>query len=119
MKNYTKEKFCSKLSKLDWSMVTKYSNIELSWENFKTIFLKTIDTISPMKDVRLKQRSQPWFDGDILNSIRERDLALKNYQKTQKDQDFKHFKAMQNKSQNKIQKAQECYFKNKIEEDRS
>ena len=85
---------------------------------FQSIIHKeTIDTIALMKDVRLKQWSQPWFDGDILNSIRERDLALKNYRKTPKDQDLKHFKAMRNKSQNKIQKAKECYFKNKIEED--
>ena len=45
----------------------------VAWDNFKCLFLSVLDNIAPVKEVRIKQRTEPWITSDILNSINERD----------------------------------------------
>ena len=31
-----------------------------------------IDSLAPEKDIRIKSRTEPWMDNEILNTIREK-----------------------------------------------
>lgn len=84
MKNYTVDDFNDKLSNVDWSEVTKCKDSDLAFTRFSDIFLEIIDEVAPVKEVRLKQRSEPWVTGEILDCIQERDLNLYKYKKTNK-----------------------------------
>ena len=39
--------------------------------------MSVIDRVAPMKEKRVKQNSQEWFDGVIANEIKNRDRLLK------------------------------------------
>ena len=77
LKNYTKETFQADLLDGDWSSVICSDNVIQAWENFKSIFMSAIDNIAPMKDVRTKQRTQPWITNEILQCIKDRDKAFR------------------------------------------
>ena len=47
-------------------------------KDFITKFIIAIDSISPLKQVRVKTNTKPWFDGNILEAIRVRDKLRKN-----------------------------------------
>jgi len=49
---------------------------------FKDSFLSIIDSVAPVKQVRIKQRSEEWINVDILQCINERDRAFRQYIKT-------------------------------------
>ena len=65
MKNYSKELFIDKIKEVDWSDVTGSYDNDSSFENFKRLFQSVIDYLAPEKEVRLKQRTEPWFDSEI------------------------------------------------------
>ena len=44
--------------------------------------LKFLDIVAPVKEIRLKQRTQPWITSDIIDDIRSRDTNLLLFRKT-------------------------------------
>ena len=76
MKNYSAEALNSKLNKLNWFEILNLETANEAWLKFKQIFTIVINELAPLKSVRLKQRSQSWFIGVILDTIQKRDKAL-------------------------------------------
>ena len=74
-----------------------------------------VDNIAPIKEVRIKNRTEPWIDSEILHSINARDRAYQTFKRDQSDQNYSVFKALRNKTQGLIYRAKKDYFKTKIE----
>ncbi len=81
LKNYDKDIFETNLLNLDWSSVLLSDNVSVAWDAFKTLFLSAINNIAPIKQVRIKQRTEPWITPDILQSIKDRDSCFNIYRK--------------------------------------
>ena len=45
--------------------------IDDCWHIFKDIFLSVLNAVAPIKEVSLKQRSDPWVDSNILDLIKK------------------------------------------------
>ena len=88
MKCYDKDVFVDKLRSLDWAKVTSVKNVNDSWKIFHEMFLQILDRVAPVKKVRLKQRTEQWFTGDILRSISVRDKAWKQYREQKTSDNF-------------------------------
>ena len=41
-----------------------------------------IDKVAPIKEMRVKQNSQEWFDGEIANEIKNCDKLFKKFKKS-------------------------------------
>lgn len=50
-----------------------------------TCFLKVEDKVAPIKIIRVKQRSEPWMNSDILGAIYKRNKSFLDFSKS-KDQ---------------------------------
>ena len=87
MKHYSKDDFNSKLSNKNWESVLSCLDNEVAWGSFKDSFHSVLDIVAPLKEVRLKQRTEPWMNSDILQNIRHRDETLNKFRKS-KDPDF-------------------------------
>lgn len=81
LKNYSKEDFQANLVAADWNSVLLCDNVFEAWEKFKDIFVSVIDNIAPIKQLRIKQRTEPWINSDILQSINHRDKAFNKFRK--------------------------------------
>ena len=77
MKNYSKAELQRRLTDVNWQGVLNCEDVEGAWNNFKTLFCNILDSIAPLKEVRLKQRSEPWFDDSILCFLTEDSGAIK------------------------------------------
>ena len=73
LKNYSTEEFLNKLREADWSIVTGCNNVNDAWGNFKNIFIHILDLVAPVKEIRIKLRTEPWIDYRILQLIKERE----------------------------------------------
>ena len=100
LKNYNKETFQANLLDVDWSSVICSDNVIQAWENFKSIFMSAIGNIAPMKEVSIKQRTQPWITNEILQCIKDRDKAFRVYKKDSSDDIFSNFKELIKKKKN-------------------
>ena len=121
MKNYSQEAFLNKLKELDWSIVTKIKDdVNLALEKFNTLFVLAIDSVAPEKDIRIKSRTEPWMDVEILDAMRERDRAQLKANRNKSDKVLrKEFRDKRNKVVNLIKKGKTNYFSNKIEENKN
>ena len=65
-----------------------------------------LDKVAPVKEIRLKQRTEPWMNSDILHDIRERDQLLYKFNKDRSKKDlYVAYKKLRNKIQRDIKKA--------------
>ena len=72
---------------------------------FITIFINILDSIAPIKEVRIKNRTEPWIDENILLLIKERDKLLHATNRNKKDKNLrKIFNITRNKLQREIKK---------------
>ena len=117
MKHYSIDNFCQMLGKVDWYEVLKLDDIDLAWSKFKEFFIGTIDTITPEKTIRTKKRTEPGFNGDILEAIQKRDKAYKTFLKSRSDNDYKVFTTYRNKCTNLIRSTKISFFKDKIHDE--
>ena len=110
MKKYNKEVFQMNLLSVDWSSVLSSDNVVDAWEKFKSIFMSVVNNISPIKEVRIKQRTEPWINAEILQSINDRDRAFKVFKGDKSEQNFSSFKDLRNKTQTLIYNAKKNFF---------
>ena len=117
-KNFDSTMFVEELEKVDWSCCTLSDCVETNWNVFRDVFLKIINQFAPIKEIRLKQRTEPWMDHDILELIKERDRLLNIFRKSKNVEDHKNFSKVRNLLQRKIKKAKTEHISTKLEENK-
>lgn len=115
-KKYSKEVFIEKLATVDWSQLYLCRNVQEAWEKFRSLFHSKLDDIAPFRDLKVKQKTEPWMTSDILENIRQRDDLLQKYNKSKDKQQYMQFCKLRNKLQRDIIKAKENYISGQIEE---
>ena len=63
------------------------------------MFIQAIDDVAPEKEIRIKGRTEPWIDEEILKAIHERDrvLSIANSNRSNKE-----LRAQYNTLRNKV-----------------
>ena len=115
MKHYNKEDFQANLLATDWNPVLLSDNASDAWELFKDLFMSVIDNIAPVKQMRIKQRTEPWINSDILEAINQRDKAFTHYKKDKSVENFECFKVLRNRCKCLIDAAKKGFFTESLE----
>lgn len=116
LKNYSVETLRSQLKNLDWSPITNACDVDKAWGTFKCLFIKAVDAVAPPRQIRIKQRSNPWFDHSIREMIKQWDSALAKFRKSQEPDDFEHFKKCRNITQKMIKTSKQNYYSEVIKD---
>ena len=120
MKNYCSENYIEKLQRINWEYVFNCSNVNDAWNSFKTMLLQVINDIAPVKEVRIKGRTEPWMTNDILELIYERDRILNLANQNKSVKELRNlYNQLRNQVTDKIKKAKANYFSEKVEEHRN
>ena len=115
MKNYTVDALLSAISLADWSGVY-CSDVNRSWCAFKSVLSNIIETLAPVKEIRLKNHTEPWMCSEILDAIKLRDNLLYRFKKEQQPELYSEYCRLRNKIQRDVKKAKSSFFRDKIEE---
>ena len=119
MKDYSKESFIDLLNECDWDLVCQSRDVNEAWEKFSTMFTQVLDDIAPEKEIRIKGRTEPWIDAEILELMQERDRALFNANRNKSDTELrKKYNRLRNKIIKQTRKAKSKHFCEKIEENK-
>lgn len=118
-KHYDKDIFTELLTKVDWSKLYLCRNVNKAWGIFKDLFLSTLDEVAPIREIKVKKKTEPWITSEILELISERDQYFSIFKRSGCDQDYSNYCKLRNKVQRMINSVKSCYFENKIEENKN
>ena len=118
LKNYSENDFLQQLANADWSDCFNVECVNSAWNAFQRIFLSVLNNVAPIKEVRVKQRTEEWMDSEILDLIHQKDKFLHCFKKSKKEEDYKSYCKLRNMVQREIKRAKSEYFKDKIEENK-
>ena len=59
-------------------------------------FLVAVDTLAPVKNIRVKVRTEPWINADILKSINIRNYIFNLFRKSKYENLFMEYKKQRN-----------------------
>ena len=110
LKGYDLNNFQDIIDNINWVEITNICDVDISWDRFQTTFLEVLDKIAPLKETRIKQRSQPWINNDILDTIHLRDNILSEFKITKLPGLFKEYKTIRNKVQRMVDEAKNDFF---------
>ena len=78
--------------------------------------MNVIDKVTPLKEGRVKQNSQEWFDGEIADIIKNRDKLYKKFKKSKLQIDKDIYNAARYKLQKMIINKKRAFLENKLTE---
>ena len=84
MKSYSDEIFVDKLRSIKFPDYSNHTCMNHAYQDFNTKFLSAVDSVSPIRTLRVKSNTKPWFDIDVLNVIRNRDKHYKKFKQPAK-----------------------------------
>ena len=119
LKHYNIANFHELLSEVDWSQIYNCQNVTIAWTLFKDLFTSVLDKVAPIREVRIKAKSEPWMCSDITDLIRQRDKWLYKFKKHKLEDYHKNYCELRNKVHREISKAKRDYMLNKIQENRN
>jgi hypothetical protein len=117
-RNYDKAIFINLLTQAEWSKCFHASNVNENWCTFKQFFMNILDNIAPVKESRLKQKTEPWMSSDILDNIHLRDQFLLNFRKSGMHEEYKSYCRTRHCVKRQCRKAKCDYLNDKIDENK-
>ena len=72
--------------------------------------MQAVEEIAPYREFRVKGQTEVWFDGDIMERIKNRDKLLKKYKKSKLEVDHQIYREAKAAASNLIKRGKN-YFK--------
>ena len=70
-KTYSKQQFLAELMSINWFLVLTSDNVNFSTSEFGRLFRGVIDKVAPYKEVRVRNKTNPWMNSPIMALIRK------------------------------------------------
>ena len=115
-KNYNSEIFIQRLRESNFSNYSCFNDINEAYNDFSAKLLSAINKSAPLKERRIKNNNEEWFDGEILDAILTRDKVLKKFKKTKLPADELCYKQSKYFLQNLILNKKKTFFGDKLKE---
>ena len=94
------------------------SNVNEAYAFFKDKFVSILNTLAPIKEIRIKQDTEPWMCSEILDLIKQRDHYLKMFKQSKSSTDIAQHHMLRNQVTHKIKKAKAQFIKTSIVENK-
>ena len=115
-RNYIKEDFQDNLINSNWREFYSSIDPETCWNIMEQTIRTEIDKMCPVKKFKVYKSNDPWITNEILEEIRDKDLAIKRARKSKTPQDWAFARFERNRVGNLIDRARADYF---MEEERN
>ena len=79
MKNYSDKIFVDKLRSIKFPDYSNHTCVNHAYQDCITKFVSAVDSVSPVRILRVKSNTKPWFNVDVKQSGRERTILKNNF----------------------------------------
>ena len=109
-RNYIKEDFQDSVLNVDWAPFYDSTDPVKCWDIMENIIKSEIDKTCPIKTFKVSASSDPWITNELLEEIRDKDLALKRARKTGRDDHWAFARNERNRVGRLVELARKDYF---------
>ena len=81
LKKYSAEIFTNALKTVQFPNYNVFSNGNVVYSDLLHKISDTIDSVAPIKEIRIKNNTQEWFDNEIAEAIKIREKYFKKLKK--------------------------------------
>ena len=81
LKKYSAEIFTNALKTVQFPNYNVFSNVNVVYSDLLHKISDTIDSVAPIKEIRIKNNTQEWFDNEIAEAIKIREKYFKKLKK--------------------------------------
>ena len=110
-RNFDRENFRNEISQQDWSF-NESENPNLVWSNWKTKFLRVVNSHAPFRTRCTKLNKTPWINSGLKKGMRCRDTAKRKAIKIKNAQEWANYRKLQNRINNKVKTTKASYYHN-------
>ena len=113
LKKYTADKFCDKLNDVNFANYSEF-DVNHAFVDLSDKLFQAVDWIAPYREFRGKGHTEDWFDGEIMERIKNRDKLLKKYKKSKLEVDHKIYREAKLIASTLIKNRKINHFKQKF-----
>ena len=77
LKKYSAEIFTNALKTVQFPNYNIFSNVNIAYSDLLSKISEIIDSVAPIKEIRIKNNTQEWFDNEIAEAIKIREKYFK------------------------------------------
>ena len=115
LKNYSNDNLVNEINSTDWTELYNCTDVNSALTFFNNTFVSILDRVAPIKQIRIKQNSEPWITSEIIEKIRDRDNLLFTFRKHKKSDIYSNFCKLRNEVQNLVKSAKRDYISSQID----
>ena len=117
-KNFNTHLFSRELSR-EFQNLDVTDDISTLWETFKSKLSNTSQKHAPIKEIRVKDRNNPWFNRDILEAQYKRDHLHKLSTSTGNQELYQQYRYMRNHVTSLIKRSQSEYYQHELRKNKN
>ena len=91
LKKYNAEIFANILKTNEFPNCNIFSKINVFYSDLLNKISDTIDSVAPIKEIRIKNNTQEWFDNEIVDAIKIREKYFKKFKKSSLQIDYNFY----------------------------
>ena len=111
---YDRDRFIKDLKASDWSEFDVETDPNKMWDLMKSNILNSIDKQCPLKQIRVKDRNDPWITQGIIELINDKDEARKKAKRSNKDEDWARARTLKHLVKNTLKNAKRDFILNNL-----
>ncbi len=117
LRNCSKDTYENILREVDWYLVYTYTGVNDAWSTFKTTITEVMNKVVPEKEMRIKNRIDPWINNEIVHQIEFLDKLVRRLTRHKDDTElWQEYNNSRNKLVRNIKSALADCFCNMTEE---
>merc|ERR1712239_44211 len=109
LKNFNGQVFLSELVNSDISYTSDILDVDMALEFFIKTFLSITDKHAPLKRLRVKNRTTPWFTPELSSMFRERNRAWALARRSGDPSHWLAFRQIRNKCTSSVRNAKSSH----------
>ena len=110
LKKYSAEIFTNALKTVQFSNYKIFPNVNVAYSDLVNRVSDTIDNVAPIKEIRIKNNTQDWFDNEIAEAIKTKEKYLKKIKKSNLQIDHNFYTEAKYNTQKLIKQKKTGFF---------
>ena len=112
LKKYSAEIFTNALKTVQFPNYNIFSNVNIAYSDLLSKISDIIDSVAPIKEIRIKNNTQEWFDNEIAEAIKIREKYFKKFKKSNLQIDYNFYIEAKYNTQKLIKQKKKIEFLN-------